>query len=164
VGMTNNPPARYTQHLADKADSPKVAWINELRTHGVKPVMGIIEECTEANVRSREIFWIEYYLSKGIELTNSALGFEQKTVQSVARYYMSHLRPKRGMAIHPTMNGNGSNRNMRQSPKTRIVIEYFKANPHRLNETCTALESEIGVGKSTINSVQNAIRSGEIEL
>lgn len=152
VGMTNNPPARYAQHLADKADTPKVAWMNELRAHGVKPIMGIIEECTEANVRSRELFWIEYYLSKGIELTNSALGFEQKTVRSVARYYMSHLRPKRAVmtpqiAPDKTDNGQGV---LRPKTATQKVFEWLNNNPNDINLDVRSLAERIGIGKTTV--------------
>lgn len=164
VGMTNNPPARYIQHLADKADSPKVQWMNTLREHGVKPVMGIIEECTEANVRSRELFWLEYYLSKGVELTNSALGFEQKTVQSVARYYMSHLRPKRAVMAtqHVTDKTDGRQPIKRPSKAWDKAMRYLSENPNGMNLTTRELEEKIGVSRSTIANVMVELR-GEKE-
>lgn len=161
VGLTNNPPARYAQHLADKADTPKVTWMNTLREHGLKPVMGIIEECTESNARSRELFWIEYYLSKGVELTNSTLGFEQKTVQSVARYYISHLRPKRAvMVVQKTDRREIRKSNVARSAKAwDKVVAYIEVNPLDANLTTRELEKRIGVSRSTIANVLATMRN-----
>lgn len=66
--------------------------------------------------------------------------------------------------FQPIPIGTGNHEMNRPTPKTQRVIDYFKANPDRISETCTSLESEIGISKSTINNVQNAIRKGEIEL
>lgn len=155
IGMTNNPPARYSQHLTDKADTPKVAWLNTLREHGLKPIMGIIEECTEANVRSRELFWIEYYLSKGIELTNSALGFEPKSAKSVARYYMSHLRPKRRVVTVDKTDNRQQKKRSRKSAEWLKVEAFFAENPDT-GKTYRQIADELGVSVGLISKFKNS--------
>lgn len=61
------------------------------------------------------------------------------------------------------MDGNNTPRK-RISPQTSKVILYFKDNPNAINMSSYDLEPILGVGKSTINAVQVAIRKGEIEL
>jgi len=72
--------------------------------------------------------------------------------------------------IHGNYGIGGSNNNSgnvgsgKMSVQKRAVVAFFKSNPNRIDETCVSLEAVIGVSKTTINVVQNAIRSGEITI
>ena len=72
--------------------------------------------------------------------------------------------------IHGNYGIGGSNSNSgnvgsgKMSSQKRAVVAFFQSNPNRLNETCVSLEAVIGVSKTTINVVQNAIRNGEITI
>ena len=60
VGKTINIRRRYKQHLYDKRQKHKYAWIQSLKNEGLKPVLTIIEEC-ETNWQEREIYWIKQF-------------------------------------------------------------------------------------------------------
>jgi len=61
VGKTINPERRYKQHLYDKRRSHKASWVQSLRNDNLKPIMSIIEECTESNWRDSERYWIQQF-------------------------------------------------------------------------------------------------------
>ena len=62
IGKTINIKRRYKQHLYDKrTKSYKCSWIISLRDIGLKPIMNIIEECTDENWEDRERYWIKQY-------------------------------------------------------------------------------------------------------
>jgi group I intron endonuclease len=69
VGKTINVLRRFKQHLHDKRNSHKASWVKSLKSEGLKPIMTILETCTD-NWQEREIFWISQYDN----LTNHSLG------------------------------------------------------------------------------------------
>jgi predicted GIY-YIG superfamily endonuclease len=86
VGMTNNPEARYKQHISQhNGDSPKSRWIQELLTLGLQPLIRILETTeSEAQARDQELHWIGYYVSQGTQLTNLLVGSPQTLLNSLA--------------------------------------------------------------------------------
>ena len=78
VGKTNNPKSREKNHFAKSSldhGMAKTKWILELRSHALRPVFTVLEECNEETWRERERFWIGYY--GGIrQLLNARLGGE----------------------------------------------------------------------------------------
>ena len=69
IGKTINVKRRYKQHLYDKRNSHKANWVRSLRNEGLKPIMEVIEICTD-NWQEREIFWISQFNN----LTNFSKG------------------------------------------------------------------------------------------
>ena len=61
VGKTINIQRRYKQHLYDKRHSHKASWIKSLKAENLKPILTVIEECTEENWIEREKYWISQY-------------------------------------------------------------------------------------------------------
>lgn len=79
VGKTSNPESRYKSHLEIRElsmGSYKANWIKSLLRNNQFPYMEILEECTSENVDSREIFWIDFFRSNGVKLTNMTNGGE----------------------------------------------------------------------------------------
>lgn len=78
IGKTNDPNKRYSQHFAPHelgVDSYKSRWIASLLRKNTYPTMIMIEECSQENLNSREIFWISNYRNLyGWRLTNSTNG------------------------------------------------------------------------------------------
>lgn len=73
VGQSVNPKLRLTDHikLAKAGDcTDKANWIRSLLQQGKRPVLNIIEECTQAKVDGREWDWINYYKEQGCNLVN----------------------------------------------------------------------------------------------
>ena len=60
VGKTINVKRRFKQHLYDKRHSHKASWVKSLKSEGLKPIMTIVETCTN-NWQEREIYWISQY-------------------------------------------------------------------------------------------------------
>ena len=61
VGKTINLNRRYKQHLYDKRTSHKASWVKSLKNQGLKPILTVIEECTEHNWEDREKCWITQF-------------------------------------------------------------------------------------------------------
>lgn len=79
VGKTNVPSKRYRGHLAPsklKNNSYKNNWLKELLLSDLRPIIDIVEECSEENWQERERYWISYYKSSGHNLTNVTDGGE----------------------------------------------------------------------------------------
>lgn len=71
VGMSSHPEQRYYEHMADTADSPKVARIQDIRGAGLAPALRVIETHESREIASnRERHWIQRYLNDGVKLTN----------------------------------------------------------------------------------------------
>lgn len=71
VGKTTNIKRRYYDHVYRQSKTYKGNWINSLLKEGLKPVMNIIEECTD-NWSEREQYWITQFTN----LTNGTSGGE----------------------------------------------------------------------------------------
>lgn len=73
VGFTTNPERRMLKHKYElNGQNPeKETWIEELKRSGLEAIfqpLEVVKGLTEA--REREIYWVRYYLKKGITLTN----------------------------------------------------------------------------------------------
>ena len=76
VGKTINLQKRYEQHLYwfDNSNPRKDRWIKGLARHGLKPELGILEECDPSNWEEREKYWIAYYRDIYDDLVNITSG------------------------------------------------------------------------------------------
>lgn len=70
VGKTNNLAVRLAMHLCEKRGTHKNNWLAQLRDLGLRPIMDVIEECTEETWPERERFWISHFRQMGLPLTN----------------------------------------------------------------------------------------------
>jgi predicted GIY-YIG superfamily endonuclease len=74
IGITARPEIRFTQHLngINEPNGYKVEWIQELKEQGLLPEMRITETVdNKEEARELERYWIEYYLSRDVQLTNA---------------------------------------------------------------------------------------------
>jgi len=78
IGKTNDVTRRLEQHFYSMdGNSPhKERWIASLKSKGLKPIIEVVEECTEENWIEREQFWIAKYREKYNDLTNLTEGGE----------------------------------------------------------------------------------------
>lgn len=76
IGKTNNLDRRYIQHVynQDAGNIHKRRWVDGLKSEGLKPVIEVIEECTENNWIEREIYWIAKFRKEFDDLINMANG------------------------------------------------------------------------------------------
>lgn len=82
VGITNNPNARYQQHLQGKdSNDRKNAWLQQLLAEKVTPKMNILEIVDDKKLAlERETYWIRHLIQQGVPLTNA--GKTKKTQMS----------------------------------------------------------------------------------
>jgi hypothetical protein len=75
VGITDNAHGRLLEHLRSPNNSSiKDKWIHRLRSQNLTPTMKVIEVLnTRKAAEKREKYWIRYYLSQGVALTNVRL-------------------------------------------------------------------------------------------
>jgi predicted GIY-YIG superfamily endonuclease len=85
VGLTNNPNARFQDHMTNFGTNMKKSdWVRQLRSEHLKPRMRILEivDTKEAAVE-RERYWIRHYLSLGISLVNIEHAVQRQGVSLV---------------------------------------------------------------------------------
>lgn len=70
IGQAIDYNRRFSQHLSDSADTPKVKWISELKDSGLKPSIIILGECDESESHYLENWWILLGRRQGWMLTN----------------------------------------------------------------------------------------------
>jgi len=73
VGKSVHPMVRWREHLSDKDNSLKVAWLKELDADGIQPDLRILEETTVEMGSEAEKRWVAYGLVQGWPLTNQRL-------------------------------------------------------------------------------------------
>lgn len=72
VGVTFNLKKRIAAHFCPwtKDKSRKTEWVRELKQNGKRPVLAVIDSCTDDNWEEKEKFWIKNYLDAGSDLFN----------------------------------------------------------------------------------------------
>jgi len=72
VGLSSDVYNRFAQHILDRVNLAKHAWIAELKQQGFIPKLVVLEKDLESldQARVREIYWISFYLNSGANLTN----------------------------------------------------------------------------------------------
>jgi predicted GIY-YIG superfamily endonuclease len=97
VGISNNPNARYKQHVnMQDTNEKKIFWIQQLLQENIQPKMRIIEmiEEDEGEAYNREKYWIQYYLEKGVDLTNiQYVGNEEYQDEHITTSPNEHVTP-----------------------------------------------------------------------
>jgi hypothetical protein len=86
IGQSVKPKNRYNRHISDANKNNKNCkqWIKNLLDNNQKPLLNIIDSCTEENADTFEIMYISLYKSWGCELLNIELGGQKKRVISEA--------------------------------------------------------------------------------
>lgn len=76
VGKSVNPKARYANHIHGKEGdkSHKASWITSLKKKGLKPILVLLEPCTEETWPEREKRWIGSMRQTTFDLTNHCDG------------------------------------------------------------------------------------------
>jgi len=71
IGKTNRPVRREYEHLNRLDKSKKSEWISAILKKGKKPLLEIIEECSEADWHKREAYYIRKFIKAGCKLFNA---------------------------------------------------------------------------------------------
>lgn len=71
VGQSVDVIRRYRNHLKEKINIPKIAWINELKSLNLFPIFIILEETSEMQASSAKRKWIAAFKKQGIIFTGS---------------------------------------------------------------------------------------------
>src|SRR5579859_3031101 len=62
---------RIQNHIVQMDNDEKSLWIQELRTIQKQPIIQAIEEnLTREQADQKEIYWINYFVKKGVKLSN----------------------------------------------------------------------------------------------
>jgi len=71
VGKSSSYMIRPTQHLTESHSEKINEWVSQLKFLGHKPIIRILEECTETNIDERELAWIKKSADEGCYLLNT---------------------------------------------------------------------------------------------
>lgn len=88
VGITTDPNSRLQQHVnCVDENNEKIEWIQQLQKEALEPRMKILEIVeTREEAIEKEKQWIQYYLSKGVSLTNIKYASQRTENGSAHRY------------------------------------------------------------------------------
>jgi hypothetical protein len=62
IGKTNNIKRRYNNHLQEVnkgINTKKVNWIRKLKENNTKPILEVLEICSDINWQEKEMYWID---------------------------------------------------------------------------------------------------------
>lgn len=85
VGESVHPFERYGQHTNEKADTYKARWINKLKRNNLLPLIEVIDSCPKSMAREKESFWIDFYNSAVVNLTNTGEGNDTRSTQQLRK-------------------------------------------------------------------------------
>ena len=93
VGRSVKPKARLQQHLSDKTTNlEKIAWLDDLKTIGLKPALRILEETTADAALEVEGSWIAKGHDQDWPLTNQKAGGTGTGVEQY-EFFNAYIRP-----------------------------------------------------------------------
>lgn len=146
VGKSISPNKRYYQHLHPKGFTHKDNWIRKLISNDLKPIIKILEECTEDNWEERECFWISSFEN----LTNSTDGGQDGRMSEKVRQKLSLINSGE----------NNPNFGKKASDKTRnLISERLKdrnlSKEHK-NNIGVSLSKKITIDGIEYNSISHA--------
>jgi ribosome-binding protein aMBF1 (putative translation factor) len=72
VGKSSSYLTRPKEHLTMSHSEKINEWVTHLNFLGYKPIIKILEECTETNIDERELAWIKKSADEGCYLFNSS--------------------------------------------------------------------------------------------
>ena len=140
VGKTINVKRRFKQHLYDKRHSHKASWVKSLKSEGLKPIMTIVETCTD-NWQEREIYWINQYdnltnLKQGggvdYERTTSEETKEKIRQANLGKTLSEETKEKIGSSVSKKLSGktktieHKKNLSKNTKSKRQIIIDDVK--------------------------------------
>ena len=98
VGKSNNPKARYRNHLkkAHNKGTYKRNWINSLKNKGLKPVFEIIDEVNVNEWKEKEKYYIKYYIDAGCVLVNNTNGGDGLSFGNQTSFKKGSKSPTKG--------------------------------------------------------------------
>ncbi len=73
VGHTNNPQRRLSEHFYPNRKSCIYSWVKNLKKEGLRPRVGILEECSFEERFESEAFYLSYLKSLQCDLLNVRL-------------------------------------------------------------------------------------------
>jgi len=145
VGKTINIKRRFKQHLYDKRCSHKASWVKSLKRGGLKPIMTVLETCSQ-NWQEREIFWMSQYSN----LTNLRKGGGVDYV----RITSEETREKIRKANLGKILSNEHKEKLRDRSLKKSIIIYGEVYAS-LSEASRILKISTSTVHSRLNSVYN---------
>lgn len=142
IGQTPRPEGRYKEHCKKQyRNNHRACWLNKLRSLDLKPIMQIIEECSDSSWAERETYWIAYYREVlGCDLVNATDGGEgmnnpseeTRRKMSEARKGKTHSEEsKRKMSEAHRNRSDDHRRNLSESHKGKTLSEEHR---HKISE------------------------------
>lgn len=90
VGKSSSYMTRPTQHLNESHSDKIKEWVQQLKFLGYKPIIKILEECTEDNFDEKEKEWIKKSTDEGCYLLNIVYNSANKII-SQKEYEIENL-------------------------------------------------------------------------
>lgn len=174
VGQTSNIKLRYQKHCKrQQQKNHRGNWLSLLHSLDLKPIMEVIEECSESVWADRETYWIKYYRELGCDLVNATDGGEgipnpSVETRSKMSYAHKHRSKEHRLKIREIFLGNAfacgkrtEEYRLKRSGEGNPAVKLKEddvINIRRLlyqGYNCTQLSKIYGVHRVTISDIKN---------
>ena len=147
IGKSVNPVRRLAAHLAPcniSGEDYRCRWFRKLVREGVRPLVRVLEQTTEARWAARERFWIARARALGAPLTNTADGGNGSALTGSRRPVKTRRR------IAHALRGNRNAVGYRLTPEHKAAI----AAKNRIN----SLGNKNSVGRAVSAETRDKLR------
>lgn len=191
IGQTIEPDTRLAWHIQAAKRGEKrwvYNWIRSLLSHGVSPIMRIIEHCSlDKEANDRESHWILLYRSYGVDLTNLTDGgggirgmkHSEETKAKIGRAHTGKvLTPEQRMAMSKARTGVPLSPERREvavaalrrrvwtDEQKRAISDRMKGNNHCLGQVHSperiAAQSRVASGQNGAGALLTDEQATEI--
>lgn len=159
VGKTVSPLSkRLSSHYRDKSHSYKTHWICSLKDENLKPIIKLIEICSEDNWEEREKYWISYY-RKITNLTNYLDGGQgqqkgyKHTDEAKEKIRLASIKNKKGKFYKGQKFSDEINNKRKIALKKKIYQYDLDGNLIKKWYGIIDASDELGIDKNNIRSV-----------
>ncbi|HZE85861.1 MAG TPA: hypothetical protein VE035_16195 [Puia sp.] len=138
VGQTIVPlKERLKKHIADsaKANVHVRCWIKGLVNQGLRPVIKVLEICNIDLLDEREVFHIQDFRSKRIDLTNISLGGQAKRI----------IAPETIDKISKSLRGRKQSEKTKEKRSISLKETWKSPGLRELKKTQTTLLNKLGI-------------------
>lgn len=84
VGASSDPRQRFREHISKKSTRAKDAWIGNLKSKGLLPVLDVLSPAPTADWEEEEKFLISYLRFMGADLLNREMGGHRASLHTLS--------------------------------------------------------------------------------
>lgn len=168
IGKTNNLKQRYWDHLKEKKNNLKCAWIKSLKNKGLKPTIEEIDYIPESEWQFWEQYYVSLFKSWGFELKNGNDGglgsgkMPQDVKDKISKAHIERLKDRTKSSMYGKKHTPETLEKMRNNSYWKGKGDLLKGDKnHNFNKKMTEEQKNKFRGKNNPMYGKGYLLSGE---